>query len=104
MVKIGYRNPPRLVKKVKKKEPGKTKPIQAFANEMGMTVPEVIAAIADPVIWEIIHGGFGSGVPVAAAYSQKVVPESQVKSYVDKGWNMRFQLSTGHAVVERLKI
>ncbi len=56
MTKKHRNNPPEITPKVKKKSPSKITPIEAFANAYNITIFQAIAAIGNPVLWEIIGG------------------------------------------------
>lgn len=53
--------------KIKRKSPSRITSIEMLARVLGLTVPQVIAAINNPVLWELIGGGYGNrGLPVMA--------------------------------------
>lgn len=70
---------------VKKKSPSKTTPLEAAAAVFGMNIYQLIAAMNNPVLWEIIGGeviGGGEGRPAAAihAYLQDYAAKANKKS------------------------
>jgi hypothetical protein len=61
--------------RIPRKSPGKTPAIVAMANVLGLTVPEIIAALRDPALWEIYGGGFGNLSPQLVALTESAKQE-----------------------------
>ena len=87
MTKKRRNNPPVITPKVKKKSPSKITPLEAFAKAYRITIFQAIAAIGNPVLWEIIGGeviGGGEAEQGSAAavheYMQKYAAKANKKS------------------------
>lgn len=87
MTKKHRNNPPVTAIKVKKKSPSKTTPLEALAHAYNITIFQAIAAIGNPVLWEIIGGeviggGEAERGPALAIheYMQKYAAKANKKS------------------------